>query len=401
MLFGVFSLLVVVVLGFQNYQEYQSERVFLIEALNTIGQTANQIANPNQAGPYLPKDKDGDEGPDLDTLSLIYSNPVSIVTFENNVPIQVYASDLNHADVNSIVEKAEWITQNQRPGDEYVGNLYFDGTCWQFTSSRAVVLIDTIKIHRRLYRQLFSSIFVGTVFEIFLYLVCKAVVKKMIAPIEVTFQKQKQFIADASHELKTPVAVILANAEAMEQDHDFNWLANIEEEAGRMNGLITSLLDLTRSEQTKLQLEPLNLSRLLEKQCLIMEAAMFEKHLELVEHIEEDVKVMGQPSSLTQVIAILIDNAIEHSDGQVIASLVRRNKEVIMTISNTGMPIPPDQRERIFERFYRADTSRNRASGRYGLGLAIAKSIVEAHHGKIKVECKDGITSFVVTLRAA
>ncbi len=401
MLFGVFSLLVVVVLGFQNYQEYQSERVFLIEALNTIGQTANQIANPNQAGPYLPKDKDGDEGPDLDTLSLIYSNPVSIVTFENNVPIQVYASDLNHADVNSIVEKAEWITQNQRPGDEYVGNLYFDGTCWQFTSSRAVVLIDTIKIHRRLYRQLFSSIFVGTVFEIFLYLVCKAVVKKMIAPIEVTFQKQKQFIADASHELKTPVAVILANAEAMEQDHDFKWLANIEEEAGRMNGLITSLLDLTRSEQTKLQLEPLNLSRLLEKQCLIMEAAMFEKHLELVEHIEEDVKVMGQPSSLTQVIAILIDNAIEHSDGQVIASLVRRNKEVIMTISNTGMPIPPDQRERIFERFYRADTSRNRASGRYGLGLAIAKSIVEAHHGKIKVECKDGITSFVVTLRAA
>lgn len=72
-----------------------------------------------------------------------------------------------------------------------------------------------------------------------------------------------------------------------------------------------------------------------------------------------------------------------------------------MTISNTGMPIPPDQRERIFERFYRADSSRNRASGRYGLGLAIAKSIVEAHHGKIKVECKDGLTSFVVILRAA
>lgn len=399
MLFGVFSLLVIVVIGFQNYQEYQSERMFLVEALNTIGQTANQIANPDQTGPYLPKDKN--TAPDLDTLSLIYSNPVSIVTFESNVPLQVYASDLDHADVNSIVEKADWIVQHQHPGEDYVGNLYFDGTCWQFTSSRAVVLIDTIKIQKRLYRLLFGSVVLGGGFEIFVFLICKAVVKKMIAPIEATFQKQKQFIADASHELKTPVAVILANAEAMEQDRDFKWLANIEEEAGRMNGLITSLLDLTRSEQTELQLEPLNLSRLLEKQCLIMEAAMFEKHLELVEHIEGDVKVMGQASSLTQVIAILIDNAIEHSDGRVIASLCRHNKEVVMTISNTGMPIPPDQRERIFERFYRADSSRNRASGRYGLGLAIAKSIVEAHHGKIKVECKDGLTSFVVILRAA
>ncbi len=400
MLFGVFSLLVVVVLGVQNYQEYESERVFLIEALNTLGQTAKQFSAPDMVGPYLPKEE-GKQTPDLDTLSLIYSNPVCIVTFDNGTPLQVYASDLEHVDINSVIDQANRIYQAAYPGEYSVGNLYLDETCWQLTKTKAVILIDTIKIQKRLFRRMIGSALLACGFEVILYLICRAVVARMIAPIETTFKKQRQFIADASHELKTPVAVILANAEAMQQDDDPKWLTNIEEEAIRMNGLITSLLDLARSEQAQLQLEPVNLSRLLEKQCLIMEAAMFEKHLELVEHIEEDVKVMGQPSSLVQVIAILIDNAIEHSQGKVIATLRRQGKEVVMMISNTGVPIPPEERERIFERFYRADTSRNRAAGRYGLGLAIAKSIVESHHGKIRVECSGDVTSFVVTLKAA
>lgn len=400
MLFGVFSLLVVVVLGVQNYQEYESERVFLIEALNTLGQTAKQFSEPDMVGPYLPKEE-GKQTPDLDALSLIYSNPVCIVTFDNGTPLQVYASDLEHVDINSVIDQANRIYQAAYPGEYSVGNLYLDGTCWQLTKTKAVILIDTIKIQKRLFRRMIGSALLACGFEVILYLICRAVVARMIAPIETTFKKQRQFIADASHELKTPVAVILANAEAMQQDDDPKWLTNIEEEAIRMNGLITSLLDLARSEQAQLQLEPVNLSRLLEKQCLIMEAAMFEKHLELVEHIEEDVKVMGQPSSLVQVIAILIDNAIEHSQGKVIATLRRQGKEVVMMISNTGVPIPPEERERIFERFYRADTSRNRAAGRYGLGLAIAKSIVESHHGKIRVECSGDVTSFVVTLKAA
>ena len=128
---------------------------------------------------------------------------------------------------------------------------------------------------------------------------------------------------------------------------------------------------------------------------------MFEKNIELEEHIEPDLKVMGAAGMLEQLIAILLDNACAHSSGKIIVSLVRRGKDVILGVANTGAPIPPEARERIFERFYRADESRNRSSGRYGLGLAIAKSIVERHKGKIEALCKDGLTTFQVTFRQA
>lgn len=212
----------------------------------------------------------------------------------------------------------------------------------------------------------------------------------MIAPIQQMFEKQKQFVADASHELKTPVAVILANAEAMEQDHDEHWLKNIEEEATRMNSLITNLLDLTRSEQTDPVLERVNLSRLLEKQSLIMEASMFEKNLVLEEDIEPDLMCMANSAAMQQVITILLDNAMEHSDGKIMVKASKKGKDIQFSVSNSGKPIPPEDRERIFERFYRADVARNRSSGRYGLGLAIAKSIVDSHHGRIQVSCDEG-----------
>ena len=146
---------------------------------------------------------------------------------------------------------------------------------------------------------------------------------------------------------------------------------------------------------------PVNLSRLAEKQCLIQEAVMFEHHIELSETIEPDLTVNGQSSMLEQVIAILLDNAAAHSDGKIAVTLRRQGKDVLLSVSNTGVPIPPDQREKIFERFYRADESRTRSSGRYGLGLAIAKSIVNRHKGKIEVDCHGGWTTFTVVLHAA
>ena len=178
-----------------------------------------------------------------------------------------------------------------------------------------------------------------------------------------------------------------------------HWLKNIEEEATRMNSLITNLLDLTRSEQTDPVLERVNLSRLLEKQSLIMEASMFEKNLVLEEDIEPDLMCMANSAAMQQVITILLDNAMEHSDGKIMVKASKKGKDIQFSVSNSGKPIPPEDRERIFERFYRADVARNRSSGRYGLGLAIAKSIVDSHHGRIQVSCDEGITSFVVTLK--
>lgn len=399
-LFLLFSALIVLIVGVENYQNYESAKADMRESLTVIGQAANSIINLNEYGPYQSRNEQSD--PDMDTLPLITSNPVSLVALDQDgIPLQIYSTDLDHLDIKQTVEEASGIAAHCKPGQMDVGDFFTSDISWYYTSVRCVVIVDIHKITMGLIKDFWISLFIGAVFEVVLYFVCRKVTMWMMRPVEEAFTKQKQFIADASHELKTPLAVIMANAEALEQDPGGPWLENIKEESGRMNGLITSLLDLTRSEQQKPVLEKVDLSMLLEKQCLIMEAAAFEKNRILEEKIAPDLYVMAEKSLLTQVIAILIDNALEHSDGQVIATLERKGKEVLLGISNSGKPIPPEQREKIFERFYRADTSRNRSTGRYGLGLAIAKSIVESLHGQIYVECKDGFTTFQVVLRAA
>lgn len=400
-LFSLFTVLIVLVTAFTAYQSYRSAYDQMQQALNIVSKSAELIANPNEYGPWF--NSSADQTPSLDELAVISETPICLVMLDaDGSIIRIYVSNsVDDEMIRQTIYKSEQITQNFVPGTRHVGNLYTDRCSWSYISNRAIAVASTKVLQKRLLGILSWLIIFGVFFAIILFFICLKVADWMIAPIKQTFDKQKQFVADASHELKTPVAVILANAEAMEQDHDERWLRNIEEEATRMNSLITSLLDLTRSEQTDPVLERVNLSRLLEKQSLIMEAAMFEKNLVLEEDIEPDLIIMANSAAIQQVIAILIDNAIEHSDGKVIAKAARKGKEVQFSISNTGKPIPEADRERIFERFYRADSSRNRASGRYGLGLAIAKSIVESHNGKIQVSCAQGITTFSVTLKIA
>ncbi|MGM9961015.1 MAG: sensor histidine kinase [Allobaculum sp.] len=400
-LFMLFTVLIVLVTAFTAYQSYRSAYDQMHQALNIVSKSAERTANPNEYGPWF--SSSADQTPTLDELEVISETPICLVMLDaDDSIIRIYVSNsVDDEMIRQTIYKSEQIVQNFAPGTLHIGNLYTDRCSWSYVSNRAIAVASTQVLQKRLLGVLTWLIIFAVLFAIILFFICLKVTDWMIAPIQQTLDKQKQFVADASHELKTPVAVILANAEAMEQDHDEHWLKNIEEEATRMNSLITSLLDLTRSEQTDPVLERVNLSRLLEKQSLIMEAAMFEKNLVLEEEIEPDLMIMANSAAIQQVVAILIDNAIEHSDGKVIAKAMRKGREVQFSISNTGKPIPEADRERIFERFYRADTSRNRASGRYGLGLAIAKSIVESHHGRIQVSCAQGITTFSVTLKMA
>lgn len=407
-LFALFTALVVLLLSLENYQTYMVAKEELQSSLLTIGDLSGEIMDLGQYGPWKRQQFSSssmtssvDQDPDLDRLSLIYENPVFLIALDRGTPWKVYSANLEDADVEKIIQEADEIGHDYQAGTMHTGNLYEQDIAWYYVSPSVLIMVGAKKSAQKLMRTLFWSILSAFFFEIILYFVCRKVAASMTAPIEKTMEKQKQFIADASHELKTPVAIILANAEAMEHDPQPRWIQNIKEEASRMSELIVSLLDLTKADESKPPLSQVDLSHLLEKQCLIMEAYMFEKNLVLEENIEPDVMVMGENASLQQVIAILIDNAIAHSTGKVIASLSRKGKEVFLTISNTGEPIPASEQDKIFERFYRADSARNRSDGRYGLGLAIAKSIVESHQGKIRVQCAHGITSFIVTLKAA
>lgn len=229
----------------------------------------------------------------------------------------------------------------------------------------------------------------------------------MVRPVEEAFEKQKQFISDASHELKTPIAVVLSNSELLEDQIGENeQLSYIKKECDQMHHLVTSLLTLTRLEQTPYEtMEKVNfsLSDALLERILPLESIAFEKGITIHEQIARDITFCGVKEQLQQVAGILIDNAFNHtgSKGSVDISLHKTAHHIVFTVSNTGEAIPEEERERLFERFYRVDKARNRASGHYGLGLSIAKTIVTNHKGKIRVECADGVTSFVVTLRQA
>lgn len=228
----------------------------------------------------------------------------------------------------------------------------------------------------------------------------------MVRPVEEAFTKQKQFISDASHELKTPITVILSNSELLEDQIGENkQLSYIKKECDQMHYLVTSLLTLTRLEQTPYKDVEKNdfcISDTLLERILPMESVAFEKGVLMdYENVTPDLHCYGVKEQIGQVAAILIDNAITHTDkgGNITIALWKTPHHIHMTVANTGKEIPVEERERLFERFYRADESRHRASGHFGLGLSIAKTIVTNHKGKISVDCADGITTFTVKLK--
>ncbi|MDF2537299.1 MAG: two component sensor kinase [Herbinix sp.] len=223
-------------------------------------------------------------------------------------------------------------------------------------------------------------------------------------PIQSAFDKQKQFISDASHELKTPLTIINTNASVLEsQVGDNKWLGYIQTNVLRMNQLVNELLDLTRMENTKqiLTFHKFNLSKAILNSCLPFESTAYEtgKHFNL--SIPAEIYYYGNEESMKQMIIILLDNAFKYSnpDGTVSVSLQSNNGKRIIKVYNTGSGIDRADYQKIFERFYRSDASRARNTGGYGLGLAIAKSITDAHKGRISVESENGQwTTFTITL---
>lgn len=252
-----------------------------------------------------------------------------------------------------------------------------------------------------------------------------------VRPVEDALQHQKQFIADASHELKTPLTVITANAEllndrcrGMAEDAD-KWLENMNQECVQMRRLVESLLMLARSDLPKsgrTDWKPVNFTDLVTEEILTFEPVFFQLGKELEESLEEDLWVKGSPEQLKQTIKILLDNAAKYSkpNGHIQVRLesagrrrIRLNltegkrihlesagrKQIRLSIISEGNVIPADQRKAVFRRFYRGDVSRSSQDG-YGLGLAIAHAITKNHKGIIGLECDEEHNCFYLKLRS-
>ena len=241
----------------------------------------------------------------------------------------------------------------------------------------------------------------GSVALVLFFFLSVFLAKKIVDPLEESYQKQKQFISDAGHELKTPVSVVSANAEILARElGDNQWLANIQYENERMGMLVGQLLDLARTENVTPQMEHLDFSRLVAGEALPFESVAFEKGLVLNSNITNGIVVEGNSSQLKQLTSILLDNAVRHSkaDGEVQLTLTKEHGIAELSVVNNGDEITAEHQEQIFERFYRVDPARNGEDKHYGLGLAIAKAIVNAHHGHIEVLCYNGLVEFRVSL---
>lgn len=178
------------------------------------------------------------------------------------------------------------------------------------------------------------------------------------------------------------------------------WLDNIQYENERMSLLVGQLLELAHTETISPQMDQIDFSHLVKGEVLPFESVAFEKGHTLNYHIEPGIMLEGNSAQLKQTVSILLDNAIHHSSdkGEISLCLSRHRNYASLTVINVGAEIPPEQRSQIFERFYRADTARSGEAKHYGLGLAIAKSIVTAHGGRIDVSCRNGLVEFKLEL---
>ncbi len=224
-------------------------------------------------------------------------------------------------------------------------------------------------------------------------------------PVERAWKQQRQFLSDASHELKTPLTVILSNAELLSalplEERPARWTDNILSESRLMKRLVEEMLTLARADNlTQLPvLSEVSLSDAAEDCALAFEPVAFEAGKPLEYTVAEDIAVLGDRDRLGRLISILLDNAIKYGaeGGTITLSLEKADRQACLTVSNPGEPIPAEQLPKLFERFYRADASRGEQSG-FGLGLSIAAVVAQEHKGALRAESDETSTRFIFTM---
>ena len=245
------------------------------------------------------------------------------------------------------------------------------------------IAVVNINFEYKSMRNLMLLLFIIWIFcMIAFWLISRSLFKEALAPVQDAWNKQRRFVADASHELKTPLTVMLANFSVLLShpndtiDEQRKWLINSRDEALNMQKLVESLLILARSDAAidLPEMKSVHLSDLLLNSALSFEAVAFEKDIKMNTQIAPNIYVKGDEQSLKQLISILLDNAVKYAgkNGEINVKLFKYDvKYIIMQVQNTGQPIPSHELPHVFERFYRGEQMRSEVSG-HGLGLAIA-----------------------------
>lgn len=271
-----------------------------------------------------------------------------------------------------------------------------------------LVFADMTSENNTLHNLLRHSLIIGVLSFLGFLAISIFLSRWAVKPVAAAWQQQKQFVADASHELKTPLTVIMTNAELLRSDgcteaERSSFSRSIFLMSQQMKYLVEKLLELARSDSgaAARQTDPVDLSRLVLDTAISFEGIFVEKGLCVESEVEPGLVVHGSRESLQQLADILLDNAQKYSSpgGRTAVRLYSSGQgKCRLRVSNPGREIPPEDLEKIFQRFYRMDEARSR-DGSFGLGLSIAESIVTQHGGRIWAESKNGINTFTVELR--
>lgn len=273
-------------------------------------------------------------------------------------------------------------------------------------TGECIVFADMTSEQATISNLIRTCVFLGLVGFLAFFAISLFLARWAVKPVAQAWEQQKQFVADASHELKTPLTVIMTNTELMQdpacdEDSRQRSTENIHAMCRQMRGLVEGLLELARADNgtARMQFEVLNWSQLVEEELLPFEPLLFEANLLLESHIMPSLPVFGSSQHLRQILNILLDNAQKYSQpgGTVYVSLVRQGGHGLLTVSTPGKALTPEECKQIFKRFFRVDQVRH-MSGSYGLGLSIAENVVRSHKGRIWAEGREDRNFFYVQL---
>ena len=268
--------------------------------------------------------------------------------------------------------------------------------------STLIVFVDCGNDQRSIRNFAFISVLVGTACLLLVLILVILLSRRAIRPVIESVEKQKQFITDAGHEIKTPISIISANNEVIEMcQGESEWTRSIHNQVDRLSELVENLLTLSRLDEAgeRIQMELFCVGAVVSEITEGFEPLIRARKLHLECQIDETLEVTGDAKSIRHLVSILMDNAVKYTpaEGQITVVLKGQGRHVELAIHNDCAKIPRGDLTRLFDRFYRDDQSRSRDSGGYGIGLSAAQAVVQAHHGKITAkEDRNGITFSVI-----
>lgn len=292
--------------------------------------------------------------------------------------------------INSLYRKTEDISATQQSSIKNENEIFY--TITKINGKTALVAIN-MKSNIKILNETRQNIFFALLLVyILLFVLVYFISYKVFEPLKKALDNQKQFISNASHELKTPITIISASTDVLKHTSDNQWLTNIKSQTERLNSLVADMLTLAKMDEKNIALnnETFNLSQEILNAVLPFDALAYEKNKNLITNLTQGIELKGDRSSVKKVVSILLDNAIKHASvgGEIIVELKKENKQILFSVYNTGSAVKEENADKIFERFYRSDDSRSRESGGSGLGLSIAKGICDTNKWKINAKCK-------------